>query len=129
MEQAKLIIIDDSPVSSHLIECFLDKYPSVSTQSFSEPQKAIEYILEHADSIDLIFSDLHMPLMTGPEIFQKLKENHLDIPFVIVSGDSQKSLLANAIQQGVSGFLVKPIDRKKLIHICQRHLGEKHIPS
>lgn len=67
------------------------------------------------DTPDLILTDVTMPKMSGIEMARKIKEINSDIPIIILSAHSESKFLLEAIELGISGYLLKPVDREKMI--------------
>ena len=49
------------------------------------------------EQIDLIISDLNMPVMDGMTMFEKIRELDYNIPFIVISGKSEPETLLDAI--------------------------------
>jgi len=62
------------------------------------------------NSIDLIITDINMPLMDGLEMAQELKKVSPDIPILIFSAYNDSNYFLEAIKIGVEGYLIKPIE-------------------
>ena len=82
--------------------------------------------------IDVVVSDIMMPIMDGFEMSKKIKENSASTPIIILSAFSEKERLLGAIDIGVDKYLIKPIDPDELLDsICilakKEHLGEKYL--
>jgi len=60
--------------------------------------------------IDVILADWNMPRMTGLELLKAVRndESLRNIPFVMVTAEAQKSAVLEAVQAGVSSYIVKP---------------------
>lgn len=59
---------------------------------------------------DLIITDIRMPGMTGLELIQKVRSQHLNCEFIIVSGYNDFAYAKEAIAYGVTGYCLKPLD-------------------
>ena len=64
---------------------------------------------------DIVVSDISMPGMSGLEMAKHIKELSPDTPIIIVTAHSDSHLLIGAIEIGVEGFLLKPLDVEKLL--------------
>ena len=66
-------------------------------------------VLEN-QSIDLIISDWNMPKMTGLELLKKVRADsrYAGKPFLMVTAEAQKQNVIEAVQAGVSNYVVKP---------------------
>jgi len=82
-------------------------------------------LMENAD-IDLILTDLEMPVMDGFEFIQNLNEQEIyrGIPIVTLTTHDSSSLREKAMELGVKGYLVK-MDRSELIDTVDRLLQER----
>jgi len=66
---------------------------------------------------DIVITDITMPNMDGLEMSTILHEENPDLPIVILSAYSDKEYLLDAIDIGVSKYLIKPFDPDELLEI------------
>lgn len=106
----KVIIIDDEPWTIVDIEktFALDKMGFEITASYRTPQKALPSIVKQQP--DLVITDIRMPGMTGIELMKKVRAQHIDCEFIIVSGYSDFTYAKDAISCGVTGYCLKPLN-------------------
>ncbi|WP_058303636.1 response regulator [Gorillibacterium timonense] len=64
--------------------------------------------------IDLLFSDIRMPIMSGMEFARKAKEINPRIHLVFISGHQDFAYAKEAIQMNADGYLLKPVDDGEL---------------
>ena len=64
--------------------------------------------------IDIILSDIKMPVMDGLEMAREIRKSNLEIPLVFMTAFGDSQFLKDAIDVGADGYLIKPIDRNKL---------------
>ena len=81
-------------------------------------KEAIEYISE--EQVDVIFTDINMPLADGFEVIKFAEENHLETVTVIISGYNDFTYAQKAIRFGVKEYLLKPIVKTDLAKILER---------
>jgi adenylate cyclase len=74
---------------------------------------ALEQLIEHPD-IDLVLSDINMPVMDGLTLLSKLQEKHSLLKSVIVSAYGDMENIRTAMNRGAFDFITKPIDFKDL---------------
>ncbi|PJC14647.1 MAG: response regulator [Comamonadaceae bacterium CG_4_9_14_0_8_um_filter_57_21] len=74
---------------------------------------------------DLILMDVKMPGMDGVEVTRRLKETprFASIPVVMITGQSDRSVVTDSLKAGAIGFVVKPFDRDKLLAKVAQGLG------
>jgi len=73
--------------------------------------------------VGLILSDQNMPDCTGLEFLRQVRssEQHKGIPFIMVTSETDRQVLLDAIKGGITAYLNKPIlaeDLKKKIEYC-----------
>lgn len=83
-------------------------------------EEAIKVWNEHADEIDLLFTDMRMTGMTGMELYERLKEKKSSLRVIISSGYSDEILKAEGHAGAGVTFLPKPYGIKTL-GITVRH--------
>ncbi len=89
------------------------------TVSVAENGKvALEMILKAIQknhSIDLLILDIQMPIMNGLELADTLKQRHITIPTLIITGYEDKKVLKELFDRNCKQFLNKPFNEKALI--------------
>ena len=80
---------------------------------------------------NLILMDVAMPDMNGVEVTRRLKatEQLAGIPVVMITGHSQKGVVAECLQAGAADFVVKPFDREVLLKKVVKYLGRVGSPK
>lgn len=66
-----------------------------------------EYRAQLANPIDLVLSDYSMPQFSGLRALEILRELHLDIPFILVSGTIGEEIAVSAMKKGAADYLLK----------------------
>lgn len=74
----------------------------------------------NTQSIDVIFTDIKMPMLDGLDLIQEIRNRSLDIPIVIISGYNNFSYAKRALTLGVFDYLLKPIDTEELSNTLER---------
>ncbi len=67
--------------------------------------------------VDLVISDWNMPFMQGIELLKKVKETpeFKTMPFVLLTSESEKDQVTEAVLMGVSQYILKPFSPKSLV--------------
>jgi DNA-binding NtrC family response regulator len=79
-------------------------------------EAALTIALKHAGTIDLLLSDVDMPVMSGPELGEALKKSRPGLHVMLMSGGKTDSLLV--LNYGWA-FLAKPFIAKRLIEMIE----------
>jgi len=69
---------------------------------------------------DLVFSDISMPRMDGLKLTSLIKEQNLFQMVVIISAYNTADYLLKAIELGVDGFVLKPLDLDKMLLLIKK---------
>lgn len=78
---------------------------------------------------DLLITDLRMPGMDGLSVIREVRRKSLDIPVIVVTGNSTEASAIEAINLGVTGYLTKPFRMQRVLQIAARAMGETLPPS
>lgn len=71
--------------------------------------EALKYI--NKESVDLLFTDINMPMMDGLELLSILAESYPEILTVVISGFDEFSYVQKAIRYRSRNYLLKPVNR------------------
>ena len=103
----KILIIDDTKSVHAFVKNLLSKSKEIETVSVFNGAEGVE-LLKKDTSFDLIFLDWEMPVLTGPETFQKMKEMNIKIPTIMMTTKNAPEDIAKMLGMGVSEYLMKP---------------------
>ena len=122
----RILVIDDSLIQKRIIEKLLrNDYDVLMAESGINGLK-----LAKAEKPDLILLDYDMPVMSGKDAFLKLKqqEETKDIPIIFLTGEGQRDAVEVLLKLHPQGYLLKPVERDRLIQTIQRVLdGPKKV--
>lgn len=108
------IIVDDEPVSYNAIMKYISKkVPTYEVSGcFSKVNDAYAYLCSH--HVDVVISDIRMPVVDGLEFSKMIHERFPDIQVILISGYSEFEYAKKAIKYGVVDYLLKPLDFDEL---------------
>ena len=126
-----ILVVDDDSAIRREICGFLEEYcretgVSLLAYEAENGQKAVETVC--ARPIDLIFSDIKMPLCTGTQMMEKLRALGYTGQIVIISGFEDYHLIRSSMKLGAVDYLLKPIAQEEFGSIlgdCLRRVGER----
>ena len=75
--------------------------------------------------IDMIVSDWNMPKMSGLDLLKTVRatDEYREIPFIMVTAEAQKKNVIDAVQAGVSNYIVKPFTEEQIVEKLQKVFG------
>lgn len=73
--------------------------------------RALRYIEAHP--VDIVLSDIKMPVMSGLELAKELNARFPDTQMILISGFQEFELARTAIQYGVKDYLLKPVTKER----------------
>ncbi len=110
-----ILVVDDVPAICSLVATILrDEGYQVTTAQ--NGQEALESIAVHAP--DLVLLDLQMPVMTGWELQQRLREQGCGMPVVFMTAGPQARVEAE--RHHAQGYVAKPFDPDVLVGTVRR---------
>jgi two-component system chemotaxis response regulator CheY len=104
----KILIVDDFATMRRILKNILKQLGFKNLVEADDGTTAWE-LLEN-QTVDLIISDWNMPKMTGLELLKKVRADsrYAKTPFLMVTAEAQKQNVIEAVQAGVSNYVVKP---------------------
>lgn len=103
-----ILLVDDENCARQLLGERISKIPDVTlAASVTNGISAQKYLREHV--VDMVFTDVNMPLMDGLELAAFTREFAPFCPVVIISGYEEFEYARKAIQYGVKEYLLKPV--------------------
>ena len=116
---ARVVIVDDRSTARSLLEGLARTLePGVIVESFADPLDALER-MQHTPP-DLIITDYRMPGMDGIEFTRRIRAERLltDIPVIIVTVVEDRQIRYQALENGATDFLTRPIDPQECRARC-----------
>lgn len=123
-KRLKLIITDDEAhIRSSLKQLFPWEdmgYEVVS--SFSNGAAALNYMEQHP--VDVLLTDIRMPVMDGLELIKNIQAHRLPVTPVILSAYTDFEYARKAMRYGVREYITKPVDYESFLSTMRRILLE-----
>lgn len=114
-----LVIDDEIPVLETIRETLVKSGFNVIIND--NPIRGLEYFKEYSSRIDLVITDIVMPMMDGAELIRNLREVDPDVKIVATTGFSKD--IGNV---AVEGFLKKPFLSSKLLSVVREVLENEY---
>ncbi|MFW7379338.1 MAG: response regulator [Oligoflexus sp.] len=117
-----VLIVDDEKQLRDIVRFDLRKLP-LNILEAENGRQALD--ISGLNTIDLVISDVRMPVATGVELLKELRENNPGHPpFVFMTAFSDVSS-EEALDLGAEAFLRKPLDKQELLEVVQKALVPK----
>ena len=121
--QRKVLIVDDESTGRTILAKIIQQAEEDAiVESFDNPRDALEW-LDH-NHPDLIITDYRMPDINGVELIQRIRAKPAcqDIPIMMITVVSEKSVRYDALEAGATAFLTRPIDQIECRTSCRNLL-------
>lgn len=114
-------IIDDDKAIRWVLEKSLSR-SQISWQSFSSADDALNALYDQLPSV--IISDVRMPGTDGLKFLAKVRQEHPDLPVIIMTAHSDLDSAVAAFQGGAFEYLPKPFDVDQAVTLIERALAQ-----
>jgi PAS domain S-box-containing protein len=116
-----LLYVEDELVLRNIYQKILEKY--VNRIYLAENgEDAYNQYLEFKP--DLIITDIKMPVMNGLDLVRKIRKENPNARIIIMSAYGESHYFMRAIENGVKGFLLKPVDNERLFQTIEEQSRE-----
>lgn len=113
LEPQRLLIVDDHQMFIDGLKSLLRKQETfVVVAEALNGQSALDII--EKEKIDIILSDISMPLMTGIELTKIVKSKHPEIKVIVISMHNDSSVVSEIINSEAEGYILKNTGKKEL---------------
>lgn len=120
----QVLLVDDEEPILELLRCSVswEKYNLHVFDAVSSGAEALRIVRQH--DIHIVITDIRMSQLNGLELCQQLQLLKRNIQTIIISGYAEFSYAQKAINYGVVGYCLKPVERddlvRHLVHAVQR---------
>ena len=109
----RIFIVDDHPVVRHGLRSLLSGHPDLDVVGEAEDgAQVIPFLSSHA--VDVVLLDIQMKGQSGIEVARRVRHNHPAVRIVILTTYDDESLLHEALEAGVHGYLLKSVSHESL---------------
>ena len=110
----KILVVDDMSTMRRIVKNIMKQLGFANVEEAENGQEALGKL--RADTFGFVISDWNMPVMTGIDMLRAIRadEKLKPIPVLMVTAEAQKENLIEAIQAGVSNYIVKPFTAEVL---------------
>jgi two-component system, response regulator RegA len=118
-----LIVDDDARMLRALEKVLVGAGASVICASWAGD--AIEILTARQRIVDLVITDLRMPLVTGLTVVYAIHEIFPALPIVVLTALTSPDTKAECLRRGAAAFLEKPLNAAQLLEVAERVLASR----
>ncbi len=117
------LVVDDSKIARKIVSELLQR-EGLTVIEAKDGMQAYEIICNRMLEIDIVITDLIMPLMNGSELCSKIRKelNLHDLPVILLTAMNDHSGLLNLFKAGATDYIVKPFVKEELLARINVHL-------
>lgn len=109
-----LLVVDDEEQIRKFYQDMLQQH-GYTVSTAADGEEALEVFRQNAGAVDLVITDLTMPVMDGMKLAKHLQTLNPGLPVILCSGHCAPSVREKAMSAGVRFFLAKPYGQKELL--------------
>ncbi|XGC79651.1 response regulator [Bdellovibrio bacteriovorus] len=115
--ETRILVIDDMPSIRDLVKNTLKGMGFKNILEAGDGEEGLKILLQNnsaGSSIQLVISDWNMPKMKGLELLKQVRATAewSNLPFVLLTSESERDQVTEAVLAGVSQYIVKPFSAK-----------------
>lgn len=126
------LIVDDQDNMRRSIRAML-KLINYGKEHFEAPngREAWKFLTTNRTKIDFVIADYAMPFMKGTELLSLIRGHNTlrDIPFLMITAEANKEVVAEAAEHDVDAYLTKPFVTASLEHKIDELLAKAQNPD
>ncbi len=118
-----VLIIDDSESIREVVSSGLE-LSGYNVIKGINGEDGLKCLHAHSD-IDLVITDLNMPVMDGITFLKEARKNekYKYLPIIILTTESQEAKKQEAKNAGATGWIIKPFSSEKLVSVIKKVIG------
>jgi DNA-binding NtrC family response regulator len=120
LDQMPILLVDDETQILLLYSGMLKSAGLEAVVTLDDSRRVLPFLREHPVMAVLI--DMNMPFLNGRELLAQVKQEFPEIPVLIVTGVDNIETAVECMRLGASDYLVKPVEKSRLVSSLQRTL-------
>src|SRR5581483_5394979 len=108
LPQARVLVADDEPAIRDMLGQLLETEGYAVDQAADGNEVLAKAVRPENERPDVILLDYRLPDLDGIQVLQRLLEQGIDIPVILITGMMGGSLAIRAMQMGAADYLTKP---------------------
>ena len=112
-----VLVVEDDAESRAAMLKVLESVGYTTREADNGPQ-ALDIVLR--DSVDVLITDLRLPVMDGVELLKRAKAADQEIEVILITGHGTVEVAVEAIKEGAYDFITKPVKKAQLLHAVEK---------
>ena len=110
----KILVVDDFSTMRRIVKNLLKQIGFANAIEADNGASALQKMKQ--EKVDFIVCDWNMPVMTGIDFLRAVRADEAtkEIPFLMVTAEAEKANIVEAVQSGVSQYILKPFSAEVL---------------
>ena len=121
----KVLIADDHDLIRQGLKTILNYEADISVIGEASNGKEALFMIE-THKPDVLLIDINMPLMSGLEVLKVIKDNKLSVKVLLLTVESDKKTILDAIEIGADGYILKGSSTQELIDGIRRVFNDEN---
>ncbi len=118
-----VLVVDDEEAIRTVTRRTLERY-GYRVMLACNGAEAVAIFAQHADEVDVVLTDMAMPVMDGPATIVALRSLKADVRIIGSSGLNANGNVSKAVDSGVKHFVPKPYTAEAMLRVLKRILVE-----
>ncbi|MFZ4715316.1 MAG: sigma-54-dependent transcriptional regulator [Bacteriovoracaceae bacterium] len=120
-KKPSLVIIDDDLDLLDLLSTVFKQHGYLVV-TFDSAEKALIELETQKNTVDIIISDLKLPMMSGLDFIRRIKKRNSLLPIILMTAEGSVEIAVEAVEAGAYDFVLKPLHMPQLLISVQRAL-------
>ena len=118
-----LVVEDDAETRAAMVKVLqAAEYKVLETDN---GQQALDLLEE--SNIDLIVTDLRLPIMDGVELLKRAKSVEQDVEIIMITGHGTVEIAVETIKEGAYDFITKPVKKAQLLRAIEKASEKQYL--
>ncbi|HZO08515.1 MAG TPA: diguanylate cyclase [Myxococcota bacterium] len=119
----RVLVVDDDRLNREILRDVLADRAEVECAASAEA--ALEALARRP--VDLVISDLTMPGLSGTALLERVRREHPDTDFVLLTAHASVESAVAALRMGAADYLTKPVQAEELVLVVERIFSRRRL--
>jgi CheY-like chemotaxis protein len=125
----RLLLAEDVEINREIVISLLEDF-KLEIDEAENGRQAYDRFTANPEKYDLIFMDIHMPLVNGYDAAQMIRASAhpraKTVPIIAMTANVFKEDVDHCLAAGMNGHVGKPLDFEEVVKILNKYLGTPH---